>query len=95
MGAPWGKIFVQILWPQSLPTLAKIASLAGVWACGDFALSGVLLMEQPTVGLAIKNRMVNYRLQESFQLVPQLLFAMVLVFILFQGINYVAGKKRY
>ncbi len=91
----WSKIFFRILWPQMMPKICLLSSIAGLWALGDFALSEILLSSshQTSLGLKMKLLMTSYQLNSAMNLVLPLLFASIFVFLVFQGFSYVCRRK--
>lgn len=91
----WWKVFSQVIWPQCLPAICFLSGLAGLWACGDFALTGIVVSGSNTSSLALdmKNLISSYRLEQSLLLLLPLLFSTFIVFFLFQGLSYVGRRK--
>lgn len=91
----WSKTYFQILFPQMLPSMALMSGLGALWACGDFALTGILLdpSRSNTLAYEMKNLVTSYRLDQALLLVGPLMFYSLLVFALFQGFAYVSRKK--
>ncbi len=92
---PWNRIFLKIIWPQMIPHICLLSALAGLWALGDFALAEILLSssQTPSLALEMKDLMTSYRLNSALALVLPLLFPAVFVFLVFQGLSYVSGRK--
>lgn len=92
-GANWNKIFFIIIWPQVLPTICFLSGVSAVWACGDFALSGMLLGEDMTLALQMKSLLTNYRLEQSILLLLPLVIVSVIIYLIFQGLAYVCRRN--
>jgi thiamine transport system permease protein len=91
LGADWGAILFEIVWPQTGLAFLRAAGLAGVWAVGDFALSGILLGPHSTLPLLMNELIGGYRLESAQWLLPPLMLAGILVYIFFRGMaRYVA-----
>lgn len=95
MSCSWWKVFNQILWPQMIKPISLLSGVAGLWACGDFALTGMLSQTTQTTSLALqmKSLLSNYRMEEAMLLLWPLLLCSAVVFFAFQGIGYVSGRK--
>ncbi len=91
----WLKIFSQVLWPQCLSVMALLSGIAAVWACGDFAMTGLLSQstEVSTLASDMKGLLANYRIEQSLLYLWPLVVVSALVFFLFQGLAYVGSKK--
>jgi thiamine transport system permease protein len=94
---PWGKTFRQVLFPQLLPHLTLLSGLAGLWACGDFAMTGLLFQDPQlsTLGLEMKELLSNYRDEQALQLLWPLVISGTIVFVTFQGLTYVSRQKAF
>lgn len=74
MGASHGMILSRVVFPQAARAFFTAAGLASLWACGDFALTSILIGDQSTWGLLIENAMSSYRLDlASLMLIPLML----------------------
>jgi thiamine transport system permease protein len=86
MGASWSQILFEIVWPQLAPALLRASGLAAVWACGDFALSGILLNGgSGTLPLLISDLISNYRIEVAAVLLLPLSLASIGLYVLFRG----------
>ncbi|MCB0378589.1 MAG: ABC transporter permease subunit [Bdellovibrionales bacterium] len=92
-GVPWGRIFFYVLWPQLLPTISFLSGIGGFWACGDFALSGMVLGENTHLALLMKNFLMNYRVDQAFVVLIPLVAVSLFVFLIFQGLSLVCRKS--
>jgi thiamine transport system permease protein len=91
----WAKTYWQIIFPQCLPSICFLSGLAGLWACGDFALSGILLESSQSTSLALemKSLISSYRMDKALLLLWPLLLCSITVFLVFQGIGHVCRRK--
>lgn len=91
----WNRIFLQILWPQCLPMIGFLSGVGALWACGDFAVSGILLgsAEVSTLALQMKNMLSSYRIEQAILLLLPLLAASLVVFGVYWGIAFVSCRK--
>lgn len=86
LGAGWGPVLFEIVWPQTARAILGACGLAAVWAGGDFALSGILLdHEQRTVPLLIQELLGQYRLDQAATLLLPLLASCLIVYFFFRG----------
>lgn len=63
LGASWGEILFEIVWPQVSSPVMRACGLAALWATGDFALSGILAGNDTTVPLLMEDLIANYRME--------------------------------
>ncbi len=91
----WNRVFLVILFPQILPTLCFLSGLAGLWACGDFAITGFFVetAEVQTVAFQMKEMLSHYRSEQAVQFLWPLLLCGAVVFFVFQGLSYVSRPK--
>jgi thiamine transport system permease protein len=91
----WWRIWAQIIWPQSLVIICFLSGIAALWACGDFAMSEILLSTDlsSTLALDIKRSLETYRSDEALVLLYPLLLISFIVFMIFQGIAYVTCRN--
>lgn len=73
LGSSPRQIFTRLIFPQMLGPLMFVCGLSSMWACGDFALSKVLVSEDLHLALIVKTLAGNYRLDA----------AQVLMFVLY------------
>lgn len=73
-GASHFLIIKKIILPQVWPALCYMGGASALWACGDFAISSVLLEKDFTLALHIKNLLSSYRLELASLLSLLLLF---------------------
>lgn len=62
MGARWGQILFEIVWPQRSDPFFRMAGMAALWASGDFAVSSIIAEGNRTWALTIDSLMSSYRL---------------------------------
>ena len=93
LGAGWGAILFGIVWPQAGPAMLRASGLAGVWASGDHALSGILLEQDQTLPLLVRDLMGHYQFSAAILgLIPMGLVAVV-IYLFFTGpIRYVCDS---
>ena len=91
----WWTVFKQVLWPQTLPTICLLSGLAGVWACGDFAMGDILIdpSQGGSLALKMKHLLSNYRLEKAIELSLPLIVCCAIIMAVFQGFSYVSRKK--
>ncbi len=91
----WKRIFLVILFPQILPTVCFLSGLAGLWACGDFAITGFFIetAEVQTLAFQMKELLSHYRSEQAVQFLWPLLLCGAVVFFVFQGLSYVSRPK--
>lgn len=91
----WWKIFCMIIWPQVFATICFLSGLASLWACGDFALSSVVMSgsDISTLALEMKDLTTSYRFEKAIILLIPLLVVSSIVFFIFQGLSYVSRRK--
>ena len=70
-----------------------LSGLGALWACGDFALSGMLLGDDMTLALQMKSLFTNYRLEQALVLLIPLVILSVIIFLIFQGLSYVCRRS--
>ncbi len=61
-GAGWWAIFDKIVFPQICRQFWWLAGMSSLWACGDYALSSLVVENNTTLALAIKGYMSSYHL---------------------------------
>ncbi len=93
LGAGWGLIFRDILWPQSRSAFFLCAGLAGFWACGDFSYSLIVSSGHWSLSLLVYDLFSSYRLDEAILLSWLLLFLSFSVFLFWLGVSFVFSKK--
>lgn len=91
LGASWGMILGEIVWPQVAPQVLRACGLAALWASADFALSGILANGFNTVPLLMDSLLGSYRIEAAQLLMfPLLLVGMGLYFLFTGATRYVA-----
>lgn len=63
LGASWADILFDVVWPQIGLTVLRACGIAAIWACGDFALTGILAGDVPTLPLVMEGLIGNYRME--------------------------------
>ncbi len=91
----WRRIFLQVIWPQTLAPICFLSGVAGLWACGDFAMSEIILGSSSvsTLAMDIKVLLSTYRLEKALLLLYPLLIVSFTVFFIFQGLAYVSCRN--
>lgn len=89
---PW-QIFSRILLPQTMREVGKLAALAAMWACGDFAVSRIIATKTFTLAMMTDALMSGYRLNHAVLISLIVILCAVLVFAFIQGVFNVIGKK--
>lgn len=91
----WWHIFIKVIYPQLIHGICFLSGLAALWACGDFAMSEILLggHNSSTLALDIKNLLDNYQMESALALLFPLLLTSFAVFFLFQGLAYVCCRN--
>ena len=93
LGAGWGLVFRDILWPQSRSLFFLCAGLTSFWACGDFAYSLIVSSGHWNLSLLVYDFFSSYRLNEAILLSWLLLFLSFFVFLFWLGVAFVFDKK--
>ncbi len=91
----WCKIHKEVIFPQILSLVCFLSGLAALWACGDFALTGLVMNSDSvsTLALDIQALVNNYRLEQALVLLLPLMIVSFFVFFVFQGLFYVSNRK--
>lgn len=63
LGASWSNILFEVVWPQVSVPVMRACGLAALWACGDFAISGIISGGMNTLPLVMDNLIGNYRME--------------------------------
>jgi thiamine transport system permease protein len=92
LGASRSLILTDVLLPQLLEPLARIAGVASLWALGDFALGKILMGRDASLSLLIETLLSSYRLQSAMALMGLLLILGCVCSFLFWGISYVCRR---
>lgn len=93
LGASPGLVFRRIVFPQVIRPAAFLGGLCGLWAWGDFALSGVIAERSVTVAMAVRGLMDSYRLDVATFLVWFVILGGFITLGLFVGVGNVLGQK--
>ncbi|MBX3021027.1 MAG: ABC transporter permease subunit [Bdellovibrionales bacterium] len=92
LGASWSAILFKVVWPQAGASCLRACGLAAVWACGDFALSGLLLGENVSVPMLMNDLLGNYRFEQAaLLLIPLVLLSLAVYFFFVRAARYVVG----
>jgi thiamine transport system permease protein len=92
LGADWRLILFEIVWPQAAPQLLRASGLAALWACGDFAVSGIVGGGGlRTLPLLMQDLLGHYRIEAAQLLMLPLLATGLGLYVMFKGAaRYVA-----
>jgi ABC-type Fe3+ transport system permease subunit len=91
LGASWGQIVFEVIWPQRGHEFLRMAGLSALWASGDFALSSIIAESNHTWALYIDDLIGNYRLELATVYTVPLFLIGLLCYGLFIGVSrYVA-----
>lgn len=85
LGAGWGTILFEVIWPQTAPQMLSASGVAGLWAAGDFALSGLFLGESQTLPLLLESMLNNYQLEAAQLMLVPLVAVGLLTYVIFRG----------
>jgi thiamine transport system permease protein len=92
LGARSSLVLFEVLWPQMAPAAMRASGLAAVWACGDFAISGILAGSLHTWPLVMQDLMGNYRIEAAQFLMFPLAALGLAIYAFFVGATrYVVG----
>jgi thiamine transport system permease protein len=92
LGAGWSAVLFEIVWPQAAPAFLRASGLAAVWACGDFAVSGIFLGRELTLPLVIADLLGNYRFEQAaLLLLPLIALALLMYTVFVRASRYVVG----
>ncbi len=92
-GAGPGLVFRKIVLPQVIRPAFFLGGLCGLWAWGDFSLSGVVAERTMTVAMAVNGLMESYRLDIATFLVWFVILGGFVTLGLFVGVGNVLGQK--
>ncbi len=87
LGAGWGMVLFEIVWPQASGAILRASGLAALWASGDFALSGILLGDEVTLPLLMNGLLGQYRFDTAQLLLFPLLAVGLSLYVLFVGVR--------
>jgi thiamine transport system permease protein len=92
-GAGWWRIFDKIVFPQVRWQFWWLAGMGSLWACGDYALSSLVVENNTTLALAIKGYMTSYHLDLATALNSLLLVVGMSCLLGFGGLGRVCRTK--
>ncbi len=92
LGASRNLIFQHVLFPQLITPACRIASVASLWAIGDFALSKILIAQNVTLSLLIESLMSSYRLQAAQALLSLVFILGACCYFFFWSLAYVGRR---
>ena len=94
LGAGWGLIFKEILWPNNRSIFLLCAGISSFWACGDFAYSLIVSSGHWSLSLIVYDLFSSYRLEEAVLLSWLLLAVSFFVFLFWLSFIFVFDKFR-
>ena len=94
LGADWGLIFKEILWPNNRSLFFLCAGIASFWACGDFAYSLIVSSGHWSLSLIVYDFFSSYRLEEAILLSWLLLGVGFFVFLFWMGLAFVFERNH-
>lgn len=94
-GAGWWAIFDKIVFPQICRQFWWLAGMSSLWACGDYALSSLVVENNTTLALAIKGYMSSYHLDLATALNSILLVVGMSCFFGFGGLGRVCRTESF
>lgn len=92
LGAGSFLTFQKIIFPQISQTLFWLSSIAGIWACGDFAISRILATKSFTLGMMADSLMSTYHLNISSMISALILFSSLFVYLTINFIGTLSKK---
>lgn len=92
-GAGWWTIFDKIVFPQICRQFWWLAGMSSLWACGDYALSSLVVENNTTLALAIKGYMTSYHLDLATALNSILLVVGMICLLGFGGLGRVCRTE--
>lgn len=87
LGAGWGMVLFDVVWPQASGAILRACGLAALWASGDFSLSGILLGDEVTLPLLMNGLLGQYRFDTAQLLLFPLLAVGLTLYLLFVGVR--------
>lgn len=93
LGASRWLLFRRVLLPQILPDAFLISALASFWACGDFALSSLIVGEELTLAIVVERLLGSYRFDAATVLIWLILFLGYICYSSFWRLSHVYRQK--
>ncbi|MBK7843819.1 MAG: hypothetical protein IPJ71_09005 [Bdellovibrionales bacterium] len=94
-GSGWWAIFDKIVFPQICRQFWWLAGMSSLWACGDYALSSLVVENNTTLALAIKGYMTSYHLDLATALNSILLVVGMSCLLGFGGLGRVCRTESF
>ena len=94
MGAEFWQIFKKIILPQTFKKALQLGGIAGVWSCGDFAISRILAYKNISLGMVTDSMLNGYHQGPAVILSLLILFSAGIVYYGFLGAGYVYRRKN-
>ncbi len=92
LGASPYLLIDKVFFRRWIPIFTNVAIVSGIWALGDFAISEVLLENQTTVGLLIREQL-GYRIENALGLSSILIFLALCSHLFLKGISHVFATR--
>lgn len=93
LGASRWLLFRRVILPQILPDAFLISALASFWACGDFALSSLIVGEELTLAIVVERLLGSYRFDAATVLIWLILFLGYICYSSFWRLSHVYRQK--
>ncbi len=93
LGANRLQIFLEISLPQLAGRAAQTASIASLWALGDFALARILIGRDVTIAMISETLMSSYRVEAGLAITSLIIAIGLAQYFIFQGVAYVCRRK--
>jgi ABC-type Fe3+ transport system permease subunit len=88
LGLSYPRVFSEVIVPYFKPAFKTSLAYVGLFAIGDFTLSGILISDLKTIGLSMRTYI------QTYQLIEAQLLAMILIFISLVLIYFFGGHKN-
>ncbi len=89
LGASRAQIFFEVLLPQLAGRASLIASVAGFWALGDFALGKIFLAETKTLAMLSESLLSAYRIEAGLSIMGLILLLGLVQMACIKGVESV------
>ncbi len=93
LGASDWQILFKVVLPQLVNPLAALASVVGLWAMGDFAISKIIFPQTFSLGMLAETLMSSYRIDAAFAICGLILVLGIVLALFFYGMAYVYRQK--
>ena len=92
LGAGAKQILFEVVWPQAGGSMLRAAGLAGAWASGEHALSGILLDDGESLPLLTLNLIEHYQLGSATACLLPIAGVTLFVYVFFVGAVPFVGR---